>query len=82
MDTQFWESMEFIGALCGANTSMEIMVGAMDRELDRISTQNMHLRHALQKSQDGKKVRDQAIEVMSAAIRELQHRMDKAPGKP
>ena len=32
MDTQFWESMEFIGALCGANTSTEIMMGALDRK--------------------------------------------------
>lgn len=47
MDTLFWESMEFIGALCGANTSMEIMVGAMDCELDKISTENMHLRQEL-----------------------------------
>jgi hypothetical protein len=76
------EAIEFIGALCGANTTMEIMVGTMDRELDKINTQNMHLRHALQESQAGKKVRDQAIEAMSAAIQELQHRMDKAPGKP
>lgn len=82
MDTQLWESMEFIGALCGANTSLEIMAGAMDRELDRISTQNMHLRPALQESQARERARDQTIEAMSAAIRELQHRMDNAPGKP
>ena len=54
----------------------------MDRELDRISTENMHLRQALQKSQARERARDQTIEAMSAAIRELQNRMDNALGKP
>jgi hypothetical protein len=82
LDTQFWESMEFIGALCGANTSMEIMVGTLDRELDKISTENMHLRQALQESRARERARDQTMEAMSAAIQELQNRMEKSLGKP
>ena len=82
MDTQFWESMEFIGALCGAKTSTEIMMGALDREIERIDMENVYLRQALQESLAREKARDQTIETMTTAIQELQNRMDKTLGKP
>ena len=82
MNTQFWESMEFIGALCGANTSTEIMMGALDREIERIDMENVYLRQALQESLARERARDQTIETITTAIQELQNRMDKTLGKP
>ena len=74
--------MEFIGALCGANTSTEIMIGTLDRELERINTENLHIRQALLESRERERTRDQTMETMSIAIQELQSRLDKALGKP
>jgi hypothetical protein len=62
MNIQFWESMEFIGALCGANTSTEIMMGALDREIETIDIENVYLRQPLQKSLTRERTRDQTIE--------------------
>ena len=57
-------------------------MGAMDRELERISAQNLALRRSVQESQARERVMDRTIETMSAMIRELQRRMDDASGKP
>jgi hypothetical protein len=74
--------MEFIGALCGTNTSTEIMMGAMDREIERIDMENVYLRQALQESLTREKARVQTIETITTAIQELQNRTDKTLGKP
>ena len=82
LDSLFWESMEFIGALCGANTSTEIALGTLDREIERINTENLRLRQALLEARERERTRDQTMETMSTAIQELQNRLDKALGKP
>ncbi|PWA93222.1 ankyrin-like protein [Artemisia annua] len=82
LSTQFGESMEFIGLLCSASTTLDTIMASMDRELDRISAQNIALRRAIQESQAREAARDQTIENMSTMIQELQRRMNDAQGKP
>lgn len=74
--------MEFIGALCGANTSTEIMMGALDPEIERIDMENVYLRQALQESLARERARDQTIKTVTTAIQEIQNRMDKTLVKP
>ena len=82
METHFGESMDFSGALRAASTAAGTMLGAINREHERISTQNLALMCTVQEFQARERARDQTIETMFAMIRELQRRMDEASGKP
>ena len=80
MGTRLQEAIETIDTLGGIAIMMQGEIESQDDEIDRISIQATTLRGMIRDSRARERTRDRTIETMMTMIRDLQRRLDGAPG--
>lgn len=80
MSTRLQEAIETIDTLGGIAIMMQGEIESQDDEIDRISIQATTLRSMIRDSHARERARDRTIETMMTMIRDLQRRLDGAPG--